>query len=71
MAFDPLRRTWLASNKGRRERSCHLLATQTGQRFLLRWDTSLDATVGQMLNVTSDYAQVRCAPSATRMQLIH
>ena len=29
--------------------SCHLLATDTWHRYLLCWDTKLDASVGQML----------------------
>jgi len=42
----------------RRESSCHLLATDTRNRFILRRDTNLGGTVGGMLNVKGDYVEV-------------
>jgi hypothetical protein len=36
-------------NRHRREASCHLLATDTWHLLILRWDVSLDVTVGKML----------------------
>jgi hypothetical protein len=58
-------------NWRRREATCPLLATGTWHRFLLRRDTIIGGTVGQILYVKGDYVNVWCVPSATHVPRVH
>ena len=58
------KRDWL-------EASCQLLAATAWHQFVLHWDTSLGAMVGQILQVSwVTYVEVWCVPSATHMSCI-
>ena len=69
ICLDVLGSIWLAAicNRCQHEASCHHLLTDIWHIFLLCQDTSPWATMEKRSNISADYTQIWCVPSAKHM----